>query len=48
MATIGLSKFSERAKKHEFAAKGGDGDFVNSDAEEFINEYDEICKKLEG
>ncbi len=47
MATIGLSYFSERAKEHEFAAKGGDLAFIEKDAEAFINEYMEICKKLE-
>ncbi len=48
MATLGLKSFSERAKKHEFAAKDNDADFIYGEAEEFINEYVEICKKLEG
>ena len=46
MATIGLDAFSERAKQHEFACKNNDFDFILTDAEEFINEYEIICKKL--
>lgn len=47
MATIGLKEFSERAKGHEFAAKENNLAFIYGDAEEFINEYIAICKKLE-
>ncbi|MBR6404031.1 MAG: response regulator [Eubacterium sp.] len=46
MATLGLKEFSERAKKHEFAAKENDLAFICSDAEEFIDEYVELCRKL--
>ncbi len=48
MATLGLKAFSERAKKHEFAARDNDAEFVYGDAEDFINEYIRLCKKLEG
>ena len=37
---------SERAKKHEFAAKDNDIDYIKSDAEEFFREYEDVCSKL--
>lgn len=46
MATIGLKELSERARKHEFAAKDNDTDFIYGDAEEFIKEYTDMCEKL--
>ena len=46
MATVGLVEFSERAKKHEFAAKEDNIDFIYSDAEAFINKYIELCEQL--
>ena len=46
MATIGLKDFSERAKKHEFAARDNDMDFINADAESFIEDYIKLCDKL--
>ena len=46
MATIGLMDFSERAKQHEFAAKANDTEFINKEAESFIEDYLDICKKL--
>ena len=46
MATIGLKELSQRAQKHEFAAKGGDEGFIRADAEGFIAEYAEVCRKL--
>ncbi|MCR4585768.1 MAG: response regulator [Lachnospiraceae bacterium] len=48
MATIGLAALSERAKKHEFAAKEGNTDFVYEDAEGFLEEYSSICERLKG
>ena len=48
MATIGLESLSERAKKHEFAARDNDADFIKSDFEAFIEEYRSVCKKLGG
>ena len=47
MATIGLARLSERAKKHEFAARDNDISFIEKDAENFIEEYTEICRKLQ-
>ena len=46
MATIGLGVLSERARKHEFAAKENDIEFILRDSEAFFNEYMEIYKKL--
>ena len=46
MATIGLSSLSERAKKHEFAAKEGDLDFIEADHEGFLEEYGSVCDIL--
>ena len=48
MATIGLADLSERARKHEFAAKENNLDFVLEDGEGFIDAYIEVCRKLEG
>ncbi|MBE5864061.1 MAG: response regulator [Lachnospiraceae bacterium] len=48
MATIGLKPFSERAKKHEFAAKEMDTEFLLKDADEFLQEYVAISQKLAG
>ena len=47
MANIGMMEFSERAKKHEYAAKDNDISFINEDGEAFIAEYINICNKLE-
>ncbi len=47
MATIGVKELSERAKKHEFAAKADDREFILSDADGLIEEYRELCRKLE-
>ncbi len=46
MATIGLSSLSERAKKHEFAARDMDTEFIKKDCEGFIEEYRKVCEKL--
>ncbi|MBR4344901.1 MAG: response regulator [Lachnospiraceae bacterium] len=46
VATIGMKELSERAKKHEYAARDNDLDFIYSDSEDFIKEYLEVCKKL--
>ena len=46
MATLGLQAFSDRAKKHEFAAKDQDMAFIQGDAEDFLDRYTEICTKL--
>ena len=47
MATVGLSGLSERAKRHEFAAKDNDVSFIFGDAEGFLDEYTSVCKKFE-
>ncbi|SEF85918.1 Signal transduction histidine kinase [Eubacterium ruminantium] len=46
MATIGIQKLSDRARKHEFAARDGDVSFIHDDAEDFISEYIKICREL--
>ena len=46
MATIGMKEFSERAKKHEFAARDNDIAFICAESEDFINEYVSICEML--
>ena len=48
MATIGLSALSERAKRHEFAAKENDTGFIFGDSDEFLKEYLDVCNKLKG
>lgn len=47
MATIGIMGFCEKAKKHEFAAKDNNVEFILKDAEGFFQEYAQICKTLE-
>ncbi len=47
MGSIGIASFSERAKKHETAAKSGDLAFLTQDSEAFFTKYLEICGKLE-
>lgn len=39
LATFGAEKLAERAKKHEFAAKEKNIEFIKSDYEEFVAEY---------
>ncbi len=46
MATIGLKDFSEKAKKHELAAKANETEFVYGDVDTFLNEYLELCEEL--
>ena len=46
MATLGLKDLSERAKKRDFAAKHSDIDFILGDAEAFIDEYSDVCRKM--
>ena len=48
MATIGIMGFCEKAKKHELAAKDNNLEFILQDAESFISEYEELCRRLEG
>ncbi|MCR5654974.1 MAG: response regulator [Lachnospiraceae bacterium] len=47
MATIGLKDFSERAKKHEFAAKDRDMDTILADADSFLKDYNDLLEKLD-
>ena len=46
MATIGMQAFSDRAREHEFAAKGDDVDFLNKEAESFISDYVDLCHRF--
>jgi HPt (histidine-containing phosphotransfer) domain-containing protein len=48
MATIGMNCLSERARKHEYAAKSMETEFIFEDAEDFIHAYIAVCKQLEG
>ena len=48
MATLGLMALSERAKRHEFAAKDNDIEFILGDANGFIDEYIEVCRMMKG
>ena len=47
MARIGMDALSNRAKKHEMAADEKNTEFINSDSDDFINEYIKVCKSLE-
>ena len=46
MLTVGLNELSEHAKRHEFAAKDHDMEYINEDFNTFIGEYRDICQKL--
>ncbi|MCR4806403.1 MAG: response regulator [Lachnospiraceae bacterium] len=46
MATIGVTGLSERAKKHEFAAKEGNYAFIDGDYEGLIGEFEDLCRKM--
>lgn len=46
-STIGALSMSEHAKKHEFAAKEGNIDFIRQDFSSLIEEYSMLLKKLE-
>ncbi|MCR5421048.1 MAG: hypothetical protein K6E98_08585 [Lachnospiraceae bacterium] len=46
MATIGVERLKEHAKKHEFAAKEDDHKYIDDDFEEFLGEYGGLCDKI--
>ena len=46
MATIGLDRLSERAKRHEYAVKEENYGFIEEDVEGFLKEYKDLCDKL--
>ncbi|MBR4719789.1 MAG: response regulator [Lachnospiraceae bacterium] len=46
MATIGVNGLSERALKHELAAREEDVAFIDEDIDGFLEEYREFCSKL--
>ncbi len=46
-ANIGATDFSELCKKHEFATKDGEYDFIQSDVNHLINEYRFILREVE-
>ncbi len=46
MATIGASALSERAKKHEYAGRDSDWDFIEEDMEGFLTAFAQICAKI--
>ena len=48
LATVGLMKQSERAKKHEFAVKEDNISFILEDFEGFIAEYKDACERIAG
>ena len=46
MATIGVMGLSERARKHEKAAEERNAAFIEEDAESFLAEYEELCRRI--
>ncbi|MCR5098333.1 MAG: response regulator [Lachnospiraceae bacterium] len=46
MSTIGLKELSEHAKRHEFAVKESNTQYINEDSTAFIEEYRDVCGKL--
>lgn len=47
MASISANDFSAHAKKHEFAAKDSDVDYIGEDIESFIDEYRDVVSFIE-
>ena len=45
-ANIGAMELSERAKKHEFAGKEGDYEFLHEDFDSLVDLYRDVLKKL--
>ncbi len=46
MAMIGAGELSERAKKHEYAARDKDEIFIRDDHDEFLKEYSDLCERI--
>ncbi len=46
MASIGLTRLSNQAKDHEFAARDNDIEFIKSDCEAFFEAYHDVCTRL--
>ena len=46
MATIGVKVLSERGRKHEFASRDGDIDFVKGDCDAFYEDYRKVCSVI--
>ncbi len=46
MAMIGASELSEHAKKHEFAGRDKDEEYIRKDSEIFFSEYQDLCRRL--
>ena len=46
MAGIDAASLSEHARKHEFAAKGGDTGFIMDDLDGFIGEYESVIEYI--
>lgn len=46
MASIGAIKLSEHAKKHEFAGKDGDIEYIKNDIDRLLEEYQMLIKNV--
>lgn len=46
MALVGVLGISEHAKKHEMAARDGEFEYICSDYENLLGEYEDICRRL--
>ena len=46
MASLGLAELSARARKHEYAAKNSETDFIESDCEGFFEAYRDVCVRM--
>lgn len=46
MATVGLDELGAYAKKHEFAIRDNDLEFVDENYEKLINDYGDVCARL--
>ncbi|MCR5651663.1 MAG: response regulator [Lachnospiraceae bacterium] len=46
LLSVGLKDLSERARKHEFAVKENNIDFIRSDCDSFFEAYRDVCRHL--
>ncbi len=43
---VGANHLSENAKRHEFAARDGEYEFIREHYEEFLDEFEGLCVKI--
>ena len=46
MAMIGATDLSEHARKHEYAGRDKDAEYIKNDHEAFLSKYEDLCRRL--